>query len=426
MKCVIINNDEKSDGMKNIDKLQEKYAKVLLKTCLGIKKGEQLFISASNEILPFVRVVAKVAYEIGVKEIYFDLTDPYLKHDALLNLEVKDLKKLQFWNKEAWNRYAKSGAAFLMLVSETPGLMKDVLPKKLSDMTVYGFDTRKEFDDLRAKSIVPWCIAAVPTEIWAKEVFPKSEDAVGDLWDSIFDICQINKKDPEVVWNDKIKRLTKRCEKLNAYHFKSLRYTNSLGTDFTIDLPEKHLWASGREKLADGRSVLVNFPTEEVFTSPTNDSAEGILYASKPLCYQDNIIQDFWIQFHKGKVVACKASRGEDTLKQIIESVKNADRLGEVALVPYNSPISEANLVFYETLYDENASCHVALGDSFPECILGGVKMSKEELKKYKMNTCSNHVDFMIGTKDLCIVGICPNGKEVSIFEKGNFTREFE
>ncbi len=411
--------------MNNI-KLQEKYAGVILKTCLNVKKNGQLFISANSEIIEFVRILANKAYELGIKEIYFDITDPYLKHDALKNLDTKDLKKLQFWNKEAWNTYAESGAAFVMLVSETPGLMKDIEPKKLSDLTMYGFETRAKFDELRDKSMVPWCIAAVPSLSWAKEVFPKSKEPVEELWKTIFEICKINKKDPESIWEEKINKLSERCKKLNEYKFKSLRYSNSLGTDFTIELPQNHVWASGRESLANGTHALVNFPTEEVFTSPTNDSAEGIVYSAKPLCYQDNLIEDFYIEFKKGKAVNCKAKKGEETLKQIISSCKNSDRLGEVALVEYNSPISESNIIFFETLYDENASCHLALGSSFTECIENGPKMSKDELNKYKLNDCQNHVDFMIGTDDLNIIGITENDEEVSIFENGNFTEYFK
>lgn len=406
--------------------LQEKYASVILNTCLKLKKNQQLFISADMEVIEFVRIVANVAYELGVKDIYFDITDSYLKHDALKNLEIKDLKKLQFWNKEKWNEYAKSGAAFLMLASEMPGLMKDIEPKKLNDITMYGYETRKEFDDLRDKSMVPWCIAAVPTLAWATEVFPKSKTPIEDLWNEIFTICYINKKNPEELWNEKITNLSNICDKLNSYNFKKLKYTNSLGTDFEIELPEKHLWASGENKLVNGTNAIANFPTEEVFTSPTFDSANGIVYASKPLCYQDNLIEDFWIKFEKGIAVECDAKKGKEVLSQMISSCKNSNRLGEVALVPYNSPISESNIIFYETLYDENASCHLALGASFPECIENGPKMSKEELKKNKLNECNNHVDFMIGTKDLDITGTTVKGEEIKIFEKGNFTKYFK
>lgn len=407
-------------------KLQEKYAKVLLNTCLKMKKNQKLFISADMEIIEFVRIVASEAYKLGIRDIYFDITDSHLKHEALKNLEIKELKKLQFWNKEKWNEYAKEGAAFLMLASEMPGLMSDIEPKKLSDITMYGYETRKEFDELRNKSMVPWCIAAVPTISWSKEVFPKSKNPIEDLWNEIFTICYINKRNPEEIWNKKITNLSNICEKLNSYKFIKLKYTNSLGTDFTIELPEKHIWASGESKLANGLSTIANFPTEEVFTSPTSDSANGIVYASKPLCYQDNLIENFWIKFEKGKAVECDAKKGKEVLSQLISSCKNSNRLGEVALVQYNSPISNSNLIFYETLYDENASCHLALGSSFPECIENGPKMSKEELKKNKLNDCNNHVDFMIGTEDLTIIGTTVNGKEIKIFENGNFSKCFK
>lgn len=406
--------------------LQEQYAKVLLKSCLKIEENQPLFISANYERIDFVRIVANTAYELGVKDIFFDLTDSYLKHDALKNLELDDLKKLSFWNKEKWNEYAKKGAAFLMLASETPGLMKDIAPKKISDLTIYAFETRKEFDDLRDKALVPWCIAAVPTESWAKEIFPESDEPVNELWHKIFEICGINNNNPEKLWNDKIDNLSKRCDKLNSYRFKTLKYSNSLGTDFEIVLPENHLWASGSEKLINGKEIIVNFPTEEVFTSPTNDSANGIVYSAKPLAYQDNIINNFWLKFEDGVVVEYGAEEGEEVLKNIIESCNNANRLGEVALVEYDSPISNSEIIFYETLYDENAACHLALGASFPECIKGGTEMSREELQKNKMNDCTNHVDFMIGTSDLSIVGITENGEEIIIFENGNFTGNFK
>lgn len=404
----------------------EKYANTILTTCLKIEENQPLLISANYERIDFVKILANVAYSLGVKDIYFDLTDVELKHDALLNLELDDLKKLQFWNKEKWNEYAKKGAAFVMLASETPGLMKDIDSKKISDLTIHAFKTRKEFDDLRDKSIVPWCIAAVPTESWAKQIFPDSGDPVTDLWKKILEICHINKNNPEKIWDENIKKLSERSEKLTSYQFKKLKYTNSLGTDFEIELPQTHLWCSGKSILKNKKEVLVNFPTVEVFTSPTNDSANGIVYSGKPLAYQDNIIDNFWIRFENGVAVECGAKKGEEVLKNIISSCPGANRLGEVALVEYDSPISKSNITFYETLYDENASCHLALGASFSECVEGGPEMSRAELKKFKLNDCTNHVDFMIGTKDLNIVGITENGEEMAIFKDGNFTELFK
>ena len=406
--------------------LQEKYAGVILNTCLKIKKDQPLFISANYERADFVRILANQAYKIGVKDIYFDLTDVYLKHDALKNLELEDLKQLSFWNKEKWNEYAKKEAAFIMLASETPGLMKDIDPKKLNDLTIHAYNTRKEFDDLRDKSMVPWCIAAVPTESWAKEVFPTSDRPVDDLWNKIFEICNINEENPKEIWNKKINTLTTITEKLNSFKFKKLKYTNSLGTDFEIELPKNHLWCSGKSILTNGQEVLVNFPTEDLFTYPTYDSAPGIVYSGKPLAYQDNTIDNFWIKFENGIAIDCGAEKGEEVLKNIIESCPNSNRLGEVALVEHNSSISSSKITFYETLYDENASCHLALGAAFPECIENGPEMDKKELEKNKLNDCTNHVDFMIGTDDLNIIGFTEDDEEITIFENGNFTEKFK
>ena len=409
-----------------MNELMKKYASTILNSCLKIKKNQPLLISANIERIDFVRIVANEAYKLGVKDIYFDLSDPILKHDAIKNLSLEELKNLSFWNKEVWNEYAKKDACFLMLASETPCLMKDIDPKKLNNLAIYSYETRKYFDDARDASKISWCIAAVPTESWSKKVFPESENPLEDLWNKIFEICNITENNPEEIWNKKIELLSKRCEKLNSYKFKKLKYTNSLGTDFSIELPDNHIWCSGKLVLVNNEEVLVNFPTEEVFTSPTYDSANGIVYSGKPLSYQDNIINNFWIKFENGKAISCGAEEGEEVLKNLISSCENSDRLGEVALVEYDSAISNSKIIFYETLYDENAACHLALGASFPECIKDGPTMTKEELNKNKLNDCTNHVDFMIGTEDLNIIGITDNNEEIIIFENGNFSEYFK
>ena len=409
-----------------MNKLQEKYAKVLLETCLKVEKNQPLFISYNIERSDFVRIITKQAIEMGVKDIYYEGSDPYLKHELLKNLEVEELKKLSFWDKEIWNTYAKKNAAFLMLASETPGLMKDIDSDKMTAMTKYSLETRKEFDDLRDKSMLAWCIAAVPTDDWAKALYPNSKTPIDDLWNAIFDICGVKEKNPVKIWEEKIKKLDIRAKKLNDYQFKTLKYKSSNGTDFQINLPKNHIWASGKSVLANKKEVLVNYPTEEVFSSPDCKSAEGIVYSSKPLSYQGVIIEDFWIRFEKGKAVEAHAKKGNETLQNMINICKNSNLLGEVALVPYDSPISNTNQIFLETLFDENAACHLALGDSFPECIKDGPKTSKEILfKEHNMNKCDSHVDFMIGTKDMNITGITEDKKEVPIFIEGNFTEEF-
>lgn len=406
-----------------MEKLMRKYAEVLLKTCLKVEENQPLFISFNTERLDFVRIVSEEAYKIGVKDIYFDMSDPYLKHEALKYLEIEDLKQLSFWNKEMWNVYARKHAAFLMLASETPGLMKDIDPEKMSELIRYSQETREEFEAYRDKSELAWCIAAVPTKAWADELFDNNENSVNMLWNKIFEICSIDQEDPVKIWNDKLALLKKRASKLNEKKIKTLIYKDNKN-NFKIDLPVNHNWASGCERLANGKEVLVNFPTEEVFTSPDCRSAEGIVFSSKPLEYQGVILDNFQIEFKDGVVTNFKAEKGEETLKEMINICENSNMLGEVALVPYDSPISNTNMVFLETLFDENAACHLALGDSFTECI-NEVGTKEELFNKFNMNNSKSHVDFMIGTKDLNIKGITQDNKEIDIFINGNFTEEF-
>ena len=406
-----------------MEKLMRKYAEVLLKTCLKVEENQPLFISFNTERLDFVRIVSEEAYKIGVKDIYFDMSDPYLKHEALKYLEIEDLKQLSFWNKEMWNVYARKHAAFLMLASETPGLMKDIDPEKMSELIRYSQETREEFEAYRDKSELAWCIAAVPTKAWADELFDNNENSVNMLWNKIFEICSIDQEDPVKIWNDKLALLKKRASKLNEKKIKTLIYKDNKN-NFKIDLPVNHNWTSGCERLANGKEVLVNFPTEEVFTSPDCRSAEGIVFSSKPLEYQGVILDNFQIEFKDGVVTNFKAEKGEETLKEMINICENSNMLGEVALVPYDSPISNTNMVFLETLFDENAACHLALGDSFTECI-NEVGTKEELFNKFNMNNSKSHVDFMIGTKDLNIKGITQDNKEIDIFINGNFTEEF-
>lgn len=409
-----------------MEELLEKYARVLLESCLKIEKNQPLFVSITIERIDFARIINKIALNMGIKDIYFEISDPYLKHEALKNLEVEELKKLTYWNKEMWNVYAKKHAAFLMLTSMMPELMEDIDAKKITAMTKYSYATRKEFDSMRDKLELAWCIAAVPTLSWAKKLYPEEKDPLTRLWNQIFDICHIKEENPSMIWNQKIVKLKERAEKLTNYQFKELKYQSNNGTNFKIGLPKNHRWASGNEKLINGKDVLVNFPTEEVFTSPDCMSAEGVVVSSKPLVYQDIIIDKFKLIFKEGKVIELHAKVGEETLQEMINSCSNFNRLGEAALVPYNSPIANCNQIFLETLFDENASCHLALGNAFPECIENGSKLDKNILfEKYHLNNCDSHVDFMIGTKDLKITGITEENQEVPILIDGNFTQEF-
>lgn len=406
-------------------KMLEKYAEVLLKECLKLKNNQPLFISVNVERYDFARIVTNVAYKMGAKDIFVELVDPYQKHQSLQALSVEELKTTSLWNKEKWNEYAKKDAAFLMLASEMPGLMKDIETNKIVQINDYTLKSRKDFNEARDKQSLAWCIAAVPTEMWAKKLFPNDLNPVEKLWDCIFKICKINTENPIDTLKEKNNTMRKRAQILNKYHFKKLKYKNGLGTDLEISLPDKHIWCTAEQKLINDTTIIPNYPSEEIFTSPDTFSANGIVYSSKPLCYQDVIIDEFYLKFKDGKVIESKAKKGDKSLQQLVHSCDSIDHLGEIALVPYNSPISNLNMIFYETLFDENASCHMAIGDSFPECYENGDKMTKDELFKCNLNKCDNHVDFMIGTNDLEIIGITKDGEEIKIFEKGNFSESF-
>ena len=404
-----------------MQELLEKYAKVLLESCLKVEKNQPLFISVNIERIDFARIVHKIALNMGVKDIYIDIVDPYLKHDALKNLEVEELKELSYWNKENWNIYAKKNAAFLMLTSQTPGLMKDIDAKKMSAMTKYSYETRKFFDDMRDKSELAWCIAAVPTSTWAKELYPNAEEPVEELWNKIFDICSIKEENPSIIWNKKIEKLKSRAAKLTEYQFKELRYESSNGTSFKIGLPEKYRFASGNETLANGRDVLVNFPTEEVFTMPDHRIGEGTVVSALPLSFEGTLIKNFRLTFRNGRIEEFSAEEGEEALDRLLNSDEGSRHLGEVALVPFDSPVSNMGILFYNTLFDENASCHFAFGECYPTTIQNGESMTEEELFEAGGNHSINHVDFMVGTSDLSITGIKENGEEVPVFDKGNW-----
>ena len=404
-----------------MDELLSKYAKVLLVNCLKIEKEQPLFISYNKEVKYFIDIVQDIAKELSINDIYLDEVDPFLKRDLLMSdKSIDELKSMPYWNRKVWDEYTRKDAAFLMLVSDNPGLMKDVDPTRVTEMNLYSIETRKEFNKARDKSSLSWCIAAVPSKLWSKSVFPESNNPVDELWDKIFDICLIKEKNPGLLWEEKLNIAKERANLLNKYQFTKLRYKSSNGTDFLIGLPNNHIWQTAYEKIKD-KEVLVNFPTEEVFTSPDYRTANGIVYNTKPLSYNDVVIDEFYIKFKDGKVVDYDAKKGKDMLKELINTCDNSDYLGEAALVSYDSPISNSNIIFNETLFDENASCHLALGDSFPECIRGGLELSKEELYELGLNKCQSHTDFMIGSKDMSIIGITKDNEEIIIFKDGNF-----
>ena len=399
----------------------EKYAELLLTKGVNVKRGTPLLISAPMEAYEFVEILSKKAFEKGVTDIGYDLIDEKIKHDALKYLEINDLKESPIFNKKIFDEYAKKDAAFLMLMSDDPTLMDDIDSNKLSQAAIFSRKSKPLYKQRQLNNEIVWCIACTATMGRAEKMFDNNEDAINKLWDAIFDACYINNKNPNEAWDTFIEETNKKTEILNKLKIKELHYTNNLGTDLIINLLETSIWNGASEKTKSGVEFIANIPTQEVFTTPNRLGTNGIVYSSKPLIYNGGFINDFFIEFKDGKVINYDAKEGKDILKGIIESDENACYLGEVALVDYNSPISTSKLIHYETLYDENASCHLALGSGFTECVKGTDNKSKEELINLGFNYSDNHVDFMIGTEDLNIMAKTFDGKEVQIFKDGNF-----
>ena len=393
--------------------MKEKYADLLLKRCLCLKSTDSLFINAPIDSIEFIRLLTEKAYEIGIKDIYLDLEDEELKHNELKYLSNEELRNSKSFNKEIFDIYAKRNAAFLMLCGENPDTMNDIDKDKISFTGKLLRESKPIFKEKEITYEIPWCIALIPTHSYARKVFPNDIDAYDKLWDLILKITLCDKDNPIEEWNKKIELNTKRVQTLNNLKIKSLTYSNKLGTKFSIGFTD-NVWCGTDTVSKDGRNLIVNMPSEEIFTTPNKYTANGIVYASRPLVYNGSLINNFWIKFKDGKVIDYDAEIGKEILESII-NIENGNYLGEVALVDKTSPIFKSNTIFYETLYDENASCHLALGQGFTECI-----DTVKELGDIGFNDSLTHVDFMIGTEDLNIVAKTDDN-EIIIMKDGNF-----
>ena len=400
----------------NKELLDQKYIKLLLERCLNFEKSSILFINYNKEIKPFIDKIVTYAKKLGLEEIYLDEDDPELIKETLLNITEEELDKCPLFNKSIWDEYAKKNASFLMLETENPGLMDEVAPSKLAKASYLKRATRPIFREKEGTNQIPWCIAAYPGQSWANSIFKNDPNAYNKLYQVILKMCMVDENDPITNWNNYINTSKILINKLNNLKIKTLHYTNSRGTDLLIKLPETHIWVgAGTEN-----NLLVNMPSYEIFTSPDYRYTNGIVYSAKPLIYNGALIEDFYIIFKDGKAISSGAKKGSEVLTGIINSDQNSCYLGEVSLINHDSPISNTGLVFGTTLFDENASCHLALGDSFPECLEKGLSKTKEELLQEGLNNSKNHVDFMIGTSDLNITAETINGT-IPIFQNGNF-----
>ncbi len=405
-------------------KYMDKYAELVVRTGLNVQQNQRVIISGAIELAEFVRLCAVKAYEAGAKEVVINWKDE--KSDRIFYDMASDevFDEVKPWRVAFFNDYAEEDAAFLSILSEDPDNLKGVEPTKISRVQKAAAGPMKPWRNKLMSNRCAWCVVSMPTEAWAVKVFPdlSPEAAKEKLWESIVKATRCDLEDPVQAWANHQAALDRWLKVLNDNQFKTFRYSNSLGTDFTIDLPNNHVWYGGADAHTDmGYKFTANMPTEEVFTMPHRNGANGKVYASYPLVYNGVRIEGMWFEFRDGLVVDYGADENLETLEVLLAIDEGAKRLGELALVPYDSPISNQKILFYETLFDENAACHLALGEAYPICIQGGEDMSDEELLEAGGNKSDTHVDFMIGTKDLEIVGIKEDGTEMAIFSKGNF-----
>ena len=400
------------------------YAKLIAKTGVNVQKGQEVFIQAELDQPEFVAMVVDECYKLKAKKVVVDWSYQPLTKLHVRYRSLKTLSTLDNYEEARWQHYVDTIPCRIYLISEDPDGLRGVNQEKMAKSQQAKYPIIKGYRD-QIENKYQWCIAAVPGEKWAKKLFPelRASQAVEKLWDAILKTSRVT-DDPIQAWEDHNRDLHDRCEYLNKLHIRELRYKSSNGTDFTVGMIPEAQFCGGGETSLQGIFFNPNIPTEEVFTSPDRMRADGIVYSAMPLIHHGNKVDDFWIKFEGGRVVDYDARVGKATLASIIDTDEGAAHLGEVALISKNTPIRESGVLFYDTLYDENASCHLALGVGFPECIEGGYDMSKEELLEHGVNVSSTHVDFMIGTDDIDITGITPDGREVVIFQNGQWSWE--
>lgn len=405
-------------------KLQE-YAHLLVETGLNLQSGQTVNLTSDVNCAPLARLCAQYAYDRGAKDVIVDWRDDAMTRAYYLHADDELFDQVYPWMKPKWDELSRLEAPRLVILGSDPEALAGVDPSRIVRAQRASSPVTRAYFDAMTANRFQWCIGAYATPAWAKKVFPDlpEGEAVAALWEKIFAAVRVTGDGtaPEK-WAAHTAAQSRMVEALNSYAFVSLHYQNSLGTDFTVGLPENHYWAGGAEECRSlpGVEFVANMPTEEVFTLPHRDKAEGRVYAAMPLVLNGNLVDKFWLEFKGGKIVDLHAEVGEEYLREAIALDDGASHLGEVALVPYHSPIRDTGILFYETLFDENAACHLAFGDAYP-CISGAEGKSKEELLALGANDSNTHVDFMVGTADLSITGLTHDGREIAVFRDGDF-----
>lgn len=399
----------------------EKYARLIVEVGVNVQKGQTVVINSPVECKDFARFLSDAAYKRGAGRVTLRWNDEIVMKQFYTYANDEALEEVPDYIVSECQYFIDKKAATISVSAPTPGLLKDIEPRKIQLYTKATSERLDFYREFLMGNGAQWSIASYPTEAWAEKVFSDG-DAFDRLFDAILAASRVlPDNDPVAEWREHMEELAKRNEILNDYNFAYLRFENSLGTDLTVGLAEGHIWAGGGEVAKNGVFFAPNIPTEETFTMPHRNRVNGKVVATKPLNYNGKLIEDFYLVFKDGKVVDFDAGKEKETLKNLLEVDEGSSYIGEVALIPYDSPISNTGILFYNTLFDENASCHLALGCAYPMNLKDSDKMSEEEMEAKGYNKSLVHVDFMFGSADMKITGIKDDGREVLIFENGNF-----
>jgi aminopeptidase len=400
----------------------DKYATLAVKTGVNVQKGQTLVINAPILANKLVRKIAEKAYEAGAKNVHVEWNDDQLGYLKFKLAPDEAFTEFPMWKASGMEELAAGGAAFLTVYAPNPDLLKDISPDRIAAANKTQAMALQKYRSYLMADKAAWSIVAVPTEEWAQKMYPNLnvEEAMQELWKMIFDVTRVSLADPIQAWKEHIALLATTSAFLNKKQYKQLVY-EAPGTNLTIALTENHIWHGGSSMTDKGVQFSPNMPTEEVFSMPHKDGANGVVRSTKPLNYGGTLINGFSLTFKDGVVIDFTADEGYDTLKHLLDTDEGSRRLGEVALVPYDSPISNTNLIFYNTLFDENASSHIALGKAYPINIKDGSSMTEVEFAQHGVNTSLVHVDFMIGSAEMNIDGVTKDGKVEPLMRNGNW-----
>jgi aminopeptidase len=408
--------------MREFQKNLVKYAELAVKVGVNVQQGQTLVVNATLDAADFVRLIVKKAYATGAKNVIVNWTDDTVNRTKYDLAPDEAFLEYPVWRAKEMEALVDIGAAFMSVISTSPDLLKGVDPTRISNFNKAAGQALANYRKAAQSDKVSWTVIAAASPAWAAKVFPDvpSENQVTKLWDAIFKATRVDVENPVDAWKKHDETLHEKVDYLNNKRYQKLHYT-APGTDLMIELPNNHLWVGAGSVNEKGFPFMANMPTEEVFTVPFRTGVNGTVASTKPLSYSGNIIDRFSVTFENGKIVGVKAEEGEEILKRLVDTDEGSHYLGEVALVPVNSPISQSNILFFNTLFDENASNHLAIGSAYAFCIEGGKKMSAEELLKNGLNASLTHVDFMIGSAEMDIDGISTDGKSEPVFRSGNW-----